>query len=136
VNPLALIPAGINAATTLISKWQERKAAEKSAKAKIALAKETNDYNLSLTTAEWEAISAKQKENSWTDEYATVSMLSIVNLMVVGGIELVVRGDSAVVLAGVVEGLKAMEATGINAGFLIEAVVLSAVGLHILRRAQ
>lgn len=136
MNPLTLIPSGIQAATDLVGKWLDRKAAEKSAKAKLEMAKEVNDYKIELTQSEWEAVAVKYKEKTWTDEYATVSVLSIFNLMVIGGLEMAVRGDAAVIMAGVINALNAMEAVNINVGQLIEVVVYAAVGIYAYRRLK
>ena len=111
----------------------QRKAARESAAAKIKQAKVDNNYNLELTDQEWEQVSASGLDKTWKDEYATVSILSILNLIVIGGIASAFGYPQ--ILTGTGIAIKALTTAGVEVGFLLETVVLAALGLSIWRRA-
>jgi hypothetical protein len=122
----------ISPITDIIKKKQERKQARESAAAKLKQLSMDNDANVTFNDQEWEALAQTAKGETWTDEYATVSILSIVNLVVLGGI-LSAFGKPEL-LTGVVLAISTMAQVGIDIGFLAEAVVLAAIGLTVWRK--
>ena len=120
---------------SIINKHQDRQIAKDSAKAKLIQAKQENHLRITMSDAEWEVMNSQMKGTTWTDEYVTVSIVSIVNLMVIGGLEAAVQGENAFVLEGVALALTAMAEAGMNVGFVLEAVVLAAVGYSIWRKS-
>lgn len=118
--------------TDLLKQRGERKAAKESAQAKLAQAKVDNDYKLEFTDQEWEAISAAGLKDTWRDEYVTLSVGSILNIIVLGGI-LSAFGHPET-LTGIVIAINAINAIGVDIGFLLEAVVLAALGLSVWRK--
>lgn len=114
------------------TKAQERKANKESGEMKLRQIKETGDTNIKLTDAEWEAQAAQGMLASWKDEYLTVIIPLPIPMLLAGGVWLAFTGDSRL-LDGTIEGIKAIEATGIDMGFLMSAVVLSGVGLKVWR---
>lgn len=111
---------------------QDRKAAHDSAKAKIKMQKVDKDYEVTFTDQEWEALSKKGEDNTWKDEYVTVSIVSIINLIVLGGI-MAAFGEPRV-LEGMGIAILALVDAGVDMAFIFNAVVLSAIGLKIWRR--
>lgn len=112
-------------------KRTERKMAQDTAKAKLQLAKQDANYQLDLKDAEWEALATGGMGDTWKDEYVTVSVVSIINLYVLAGIL------SAFGLHQPIEGMSmamlSLLELGVDVGFLMTAVVLSAVGLKVWR---
>lgn len=115
-----------------ITKAQERKANRESGEMKLRQIKETGDQSIQLTDAEWEAQAANGMLASWKDEYLTIIIPLPIPMLLAGGVMLAFTGDSRL-LDGTIAGIKAIEATGIDMGFLMSAVVLSGVGLKVWR---
>jgi hypothetical protein len=131
MNPLAIIGTLADSVTSLFRQRGERKAAKEAAKAKLAVAKQTGDYNIELSDQEWESIAQNKQGESWKDEYVTVSVVSIINMIVVGGIAAAFGHPE--VLEGLALAITTLVSAGVDMGFLITATVLAALGLHIKR---
>ncbi len=129
---LTLISGLVKPVTDLIKGRQDRKKNRESAQAQLSAASQAGNFNLKLKDQEWEALAQGQKSSTWTDEYATVSILSIVNLVVVGGVASAFGYPQ--VLTGIVTAISTMAEVGIDIGFLAEAVVLAAIGLSTWRK--
>ena len=84
-----------------------------------------------MTDAEWESIASEKQDSTWKDEYITVSVASILNLIVIGGIA-AAFGEPRV-LEGVSIALKALSDAGVDMGTLLTAVVFAAIGLKLWR---
>jgi hypothetical protein len=111
----------------------KRKQAKEAAQAKLVQARQDDAQQLELNKDEWEAIAASGLDKTWRDEYVTVSVVSILNLIVVGGIA-TAFGYPAL-LEGVSYSITALGALGVDIGFLMEACVLAGLGLSIWKRA-
>lgn len=116
----------------IFAKREERKMAREAANAALAQAKVQNAQTLELNKDQWEQLQVQGMSNTWKDEYVTVSVVSIVNLVVVGGV-LAAFGHPEM-LEGLGIALSALGAQGIDMGFLIEAAVLAGLGLSIWKR--
>lgn len=110
---------------------QDRKAARDVVKGKIQMAKNEGNLKVELTDQEWESLGVDQENKSWKDEYVTVSVVSLFNLLIVGGIA--AAFGHAQVLEGMVLAIQALTAAGVDVGFLLNAVVLAAIGLKVWR---
>lgn len=98
---------------------------------KLELAKEDGRIKEILTDAEWEAISAQSGENSWKDEYITVTATA---WMWVGLIGCLAKAyDEPRILEGVEMWLKMCVANGVEIGILTTSVAFAAVGLKVWR---
>lgn len=131
-NPVEWVGALLKPVSDAYQANQTRKTARDTAKAKIQLGKQDNEYKVELNDQEWESLNVKGLEASWKDEYVTVSIVSIVNLIVGGGI-LAAFGYPEV-LQGMATAIAALTAAGVDLAFIINAVVLSAIGLKVWRR--
>jgi len=131
MNPLAIIGVLADNVTSIFRQRGERKAAEKAAKAKLEQSRHDSSYKVELSDQEWEALAASNQNGSWKDEYVTVSIVSIVNMIVVGGIAAAFGYTQ--VLEGLSLAISALVAAGVDMGFLITATVLAALGMHIKR---
>ena len=129
----AIIAAIVSPVTKIITARQNRKAAKESARAKLKQAAQDSEYKLELSDQELERVLANGLGDTWKDEYATVSIMSILNIMVIGGV-MSAYGDTRM-LEGIGIALQAITAAGVDIGFLMEAVVLAAIGLSIWRKA-
>ena len=98
---------------------QNRKVAQQTAKTKIQLAKQEDQNQLEMNKDEWEQLQVIGMDTTWKDEYVTVSVMSIFNLVLAGGI-LTAFGYPQV-LEGVVIGVTALVTVGVDVGFLISA---------------
>lgn len=115
------------------SKQERKKLAEK-ADAKLKQAKLTGENEITLTDAEWEAISARLQAGSWKDEYITIVITAPLVMLIIGSVLTVFNDDPRLVTAGI-ESIKHFKEAGIDMGLMMEAVVLAAVGLKIWRKA-
>ena len=119
--------------TSVVTKRQDRKLAQQSAKTKIEQAKHDDSHQLELNKDEWETLNVEGMDKTWKDEYVTVSIMSIFNLIVLGGV-LAAFGYPQV-LKGVVAAVVALTEIGLDMGFLMTAVVLAGLGLSVWKRA-
>ena len=131
-NPLEWVATLIKPISDAYKVNQERKSARESAKAKIKIAKQDNDYKLELNEQEWEALAVQGLDKSWKDEYVTVSVVSVFNLYVLGGI--MAAFGHPELLQGMAIATNALVAAEVDVGFLLSAVVLAAIGLKVWRR--
>ena len=118
--------------TEIFQARERRKAARAAALAKLAAAQAQNAQQLNLNKDEWEQLQVKGLSQSWKDEYITVSVMSIFNLIVLGGV-LAAFGEPQL-LRGLGIAVQALGEQGVDVGFLLEAVALAGVGLSIWKR--
>ncbi|WP_102794292.1 hypothetical protein [Bowmanella denitrificans] len=124
----------INGVVDIFRSKQERKKLAETAKAKLAAQKEKGAQEVTLTDAEWESLNVGQQDNTWKDEYITILITSPLLLIVVGTVWTAFTGDLRLVQAGI-ESIKAMTAAGVDMEFMMEAVVLAAIGLKLWRKS-
>lgn len=118
---------------SVINKRQERKILKEQAIAKLSQSAQDDAQAINLNKDEWEALNVGGMQHTWKDEYVTVSILSILNLIVVGGIATAFGYPQ--VLEGMGIALRALTETGVDVGFLMEATALAGLGLSIWKRA-
>ena len=111
---------------------QARKMAQQTAKTKVELAKQEDRTALEMNKDEWEALQVQGMDKTWKDEYVTVSVMSIFNLIVVGG--LAAAFGYPMILEGVAMAITSLTAVGVDVGFILEATVLAGLGLSIWKR--
>jgi len=112
---------------------EQRKQARQTAKTKVQIAKENNSHTLELNKDEWEALQVKGMDTTWKDEYVTVSVVSIFNIIVVGGVAAAFGQPQ--LMEGMAMAITALTAAGVDVGFLLEATILAGLGLSIWKRA-
>lgn len=117
----------------IIKGKQDRKKALQQVESKIKLAQTETEGDLVLKRHEVEALAVKGLSETWRDEYVTVSVVSIFNLIVLGGI-LTAFGYPQV-LEGIAVSVTALEAAGVDLGFLMTAAVLTSLGVYTFKRA-
>lgn len=110
----------------------ERKAAIEQATVEMQRAKQDGDHKIQLNEQQLEAVLAGGLGQSWKDEFVTIVVVSPFALIVAGGI-LSAFGIPQV-LDGVVIAINTMNQADVEVGFLMKAVILSAVGLSVWRR--
>ena len=118
--------------TSVIGKFQDRKLAQQTAKTKIEQAKQDDAQAIQLHKDEWEQLKVNGMDKTWKDEYVTVSVMSIFNIVVVGG--LLSAFGRPEVLEGIVTAVTSLTAIGVDVGFLLSATVLSGLGLSVWKR--
>lgn len=110
----------------------QRKAAKEAAVAKLTMASQQNVHQLELNKDEWEALQVKGMGDTWKDEYAVVSVISILNLVLIGGIATAFGYPQ--ILEGVGIAVTSLTSAGVDIGFLLEAAILSALGLSVWKK--
>jgi hypothetical protein len=118
--------------TSIITKRQDRKLAQQTAKTKIEQAKQGDTHQLALNKDEWEQLQVNGMDKTWKDEYVTVSVMSIFNIIVVGGLASAFGYPQ--ILEGIVSSVTALTAVGVDVGFLLNATVLAGLGLSVWKR--
>jgi hypothetical protein len=132
MNPLNILNV-VGFIKDLYTARQEHKANVEIAKAAVKQASIEGQTQLELTSAQWEALAVAQTANSWKDEYVTIVITSPIALLLLGGLVGAFTGDTSV-LVGVSTGIAAIEAVGVDMGFLMSAVTLAAIGLKFIRK--
>jgi len=118
--------------TKIITKRQDRKLAQQTAKTKIEQAKQAQSMQIELNKDEWEQLQVDGMDKTWKDEYVTVSVMSIFNIIVVGGMASAFGYPQ--VLEGIVQSVTALTAVGVDVGFVLTATVLAGLGLSVWKR--
>jgi hypothetical protein len=111
---------------------ENRRLARQQAQGKLLQAQLDGSLKLELNKDEWENLQVKGMNESWKDEYVTVSVVSILNVIVVGGLASAFGYPE--ILTGIGTAIKALGETGVDIGFLLEAAVLAGLGLSIWKR--
>jgi hypothetical protein len=112
---------------------QERKAAKEAAIVKIQQTQLEDANKVTLTDAEWEALAVANLNTSWKDEYVTIIITAPIVGILLGGLWTGLTGSKAV-LEGMAIGLTSLASVGVDMGFLMNAVVLAAIGLKVWRK--
>lgn len=126
----------IGAAKDAFVARSERKAAEQTLQAKIAEKRIDAQAQVQFNEQEWERLAAWSNESTWKDEYVTVSVVSIFNMIVLGGIASafgypqVLQGIEMAVysLNSVLENQQTGEATQL--GIIMSATIFAAIGVY------
>ena len=127
-----LITGLVSPVTALLSKRTARKAAREAASAAIKHAVVSGAKEVTFNEQELSGVSRLEAKNSWKDEYATVSILSILNIIVLGGIASAFGYPQ--ILEGIQGAMLTLDAIGVRIGFLMEAVVGAAVGFSLYKK--
>ena len=128
----SLIGSVLSPVANVINKRQDRKIASDTCKGKLRQAKQDGELKVELNDQEWERVNASMQNSTWKDEYATVSVMSIFNLFVIGGIASAFGQPD--LMEGIVLSVKALTEVGIDIGMLIQVTVYAALGLHVIRK--
>lgn len=134
MTPWQIVTGILQPVADVINKRQERKQAKDEAQAELVIARQQNRHEITLQDTQLEHILSQKQDTTWKDEYVTVSLVSIVNLLIVGGLEAAYRGEDAFVLEGLAMAIGAMVQAGVDVGFLITAAVLAGLGLSIWKK--
>lgn len=130
-NPLSSLIGGV---VGIFEKKQQRKADKEKAEAKLKQSKVTNAHEVTLTDAEGEAILASGLNDSWKDEYVTIVITAPIVMIIAGVAYFAFTGDDRLLDSGI-SSIQALNQAGVDMGFLMNAVVLSAIGLKIWRKS-
>ena len=128
MNWLSLIAPIAN----IFTKKEERKKVKIEGEAKLAIAKQNGETNITLTDQEWEAIGVSKQDSTWKDEYVTIVITSPIVLIIVGSVWYAITGDMNL-LNGSVMALNKLTGIGLDMGDLMTAVVYAAIGLKVWR---
>ena len=132
--PLPIIGTVISGITGFFTKKQELKGAVQSAKAKLEIAKVNGEQTIQMTDAEWESLSVQTQQGSWKDEYVTLIITAPFLLIILGSLCSALGFESGpLILQGALDGIQHLTALGMDYGFLINSVVLAAIGLKVWR---
>lgn len=131
INPITAIIDGVFG---IFKKKQERKSNKEQAAAKLAQSKQANQHEVTLTDAEAEAILAEKSDSTWKDEYVTIIITFPLILIMAGVVHFMFTGDNRLLQAGIVS-IQALTDAGVDMAFLMNAVVLAAIGLKVWRKS-
>tara|TARA_Y100000780_G_scaffold162405_1_gene147195 strand:- start:265 stop:681 length:417 start_codon:yes stop_codon:yes gene_type:complete len=129
-SPITAIVKGVSG---FVSKKQEITANKEKAIAKLKQSQQEGQQHIILTDAEGEAMLANGLAGSWKDEYVTIIITFPIVLIIIGVLYAVLTGDTRVLDSGT-QAIKALNDVGIDMPFLMNAVVLSAIGLKVWRK--
>lgn len=118
--------------TGFVAERQARKRSAQEAEAKLRLASQDHEAKLDLSDSQISAMLAKGLGDSWKDEW-TLIMMSLPFLGLFFGGLLAAFGRPEL-LNGVAIGLEAMNAAGLDYGFVASTVFLASVGVVAWRR--
>lgn len=127
-----IVAGVISPITGVFKARQERKQAVETAQIKLNQALSDNEKQVTFNDQEWEAINVALAGTSWKDEYVTLSVVSILNIMVIGGIAQAFGYSQ--VLAGIAIAIGALGSAGVDVGLIMEATIFAALGLNVWRR--
>lgn len=111
---------------------QERKKVLTDTEAKLRVAAQEDEAELTLKRHEVEALAVQGLKDTWKDEYAVVSILSIFNLIVLGGI--LAAFGAPQMLEGVALAVQTLVALDVNVGLLIQVAVFTSLGIYVFKR--
>lgn len=129
---IPLIGTVVSGISGYFSKKQENKQLKESATAKLALKKQGDTHEVTLTDAEWEAIGQKGLTESWKDEYITIIITSPIVGVLAGSVWEAFTGNSKL-LDGTLKGVGALAQLGLNWEYMTLGVVFAAIGLKLWR---
>ena len=121
---------------TIFTSWNDRKKAKETATSKLKMARQNNDYSLSLTEQEWEAIGKRAEGDGWKDDWVTIIITLPLLVIFLAAIYSAYSGDP-LMINSVNEGVKAIKSLLPNFHTVLEIVVYAAVsikGLGVLRK--
>ena len=122
----------VSPVTSFFVKREEGKQMRMTAEAKLQLAKQAGEHNITLTDAEWEALSVQSNNDSWKDELVTITFVLPIWSIMIGCIYVAFTGETAL-LDGTIKGIEVLHTLGIYFGELTYIVVLAAVGIKATR---
>lgn len=125
----------IGAAKDAFVARREGKNHEKTLEAKIIEQKEAGAQALELSTKEWEVLKAWQQESTWKDEYVTVSVVAIFNIIIIGALAQAFGYPQ--ILEGIVTAVDTLNRVMVNEagdwtpmGTLISVTIFAAIGVY------
>lgn len=134
LNPIkAVVDAVAKPVKSVLNKREATKQQHQQAKAKYEQAKLNAKTHVTLTDAEWEALSKTTEDKTLKDEYVTVIVTFPLLCIMIGGIYLAFTGDSRL-LDGANIAMERLASAGVDMGFLMNTVVLAAVGIKVWRQ--
>ena len=116
----------------LLKGRQERKRVVADTEAKLKVAIQEDQAELTLKRHEVEALAVQGLKDTWRDEYATISILSIFNVIVVGG--LLAAFGLPQMLEGISLSVQTLVALGIDVGLMVKVTVFTSLGVYVFRR--
>lgn len=133
MNILSLFSNTLSPIKDMYVSRQDRKILAETSKAKLLMAKQDGNQQIQLSQAEWESLALRGNEDSWKDEYVTITMTLWIWLIFVGSLVAAFTGKTEI-LDGTISALKVVKELNIDVGFLTEVVVLAAVGHKAIKK--
>jgi hypothetical protein len=121
------VSGAVGAVAGVFTAKTRRKQAMEEGKNKIHQAQVDGNNTLDLTDAQWEAVSVQANEESWKDEYVTVTITAWIWVALFGAL------FNRATLDGVKIFLDFCTTNGVDIGWLTSAVVTAAIGLKVWR---
>jgi len=130
----SVIGGALKPVAGVLNRREDRKQARETGAAKLALAKQRGDAEVTLTDAEWEAQSVRQSSESWKDEYVTLVITAPILLAVIGAVQAAwVDADTSLLDAARIAAAVIVTDLQLDYSMLTTAAVFAALGLKMWR---
>lgn len=110
----------------------ERKQKQDELGAKVTLAKQNGETEITMKVADIDKARVADQKGSWKDEYITVSIMTVFNIIVIGALAQAFGFPN--LLEGIVIAVKTLNEVGVNVGQLIYLTVIAGLGLTVWNR--
>lgn len=125
---MTFLTALISPVFNTIQNYQSRKKAKESAKAKLKMAKQNNDYNLQLSDAEWQSLGKQAESDSFKDEWITIIITIPIPIIFFGAI-LSAYTANPIYIESINAGIDALKLLLPNFSKMLEVVVYAGVSI-------
>ena len=116
----------------IFAKREERKTQREMLSARIKEAKVNGETDIVLNEQQIETVRTAGLQDSWKDEYITLSIMMIVNMIVIGAVA------HAFGLPELLQGMglatQTLKETGVDVGYIINITITAGLGLSVWRK--
>jgi preprotein translocase subunit Sss1 len=106
----------------------ERKTIEKTLEAKIAEKRIDATSKVEFNTQEWERLSKWAEESTWKDEYITVSVVAIWNIIVIGAVAQAFGFPQ--ILEGIKLAMLTLKEIGVDVGLIMQVTIFAGLSVY------
>lgn len=129
-NPISAVASVIGGA---FEKREERKINEKTLDAKLTMKRNDNSTEVAFNEQDWEILSKRNENNTWKDEYITISMLVPVNVVFLSVFIGVLFAEPDIIAASK-QAVDAMKELVPNYEYLLGLVVMAGLSIKAIKR--
>jgi hypothetical protein len=128
------IAAPVVSAVSSIGKSHiERKRAKEAIEGNIKMAKVQGENQAKVDIADWERLSKAQEDNTWKDEYITVSLVAPINVIVLDSVLMAMGFGDGSATRGVLAAMATLNQQDIPIGDLMAIAVAAGLSVKLVR---